>query len=215
MTDFKKNLTIPNLLSLFRIVLVPVFAVLYLNRPEGDWGIAAGIVLILSGLTDLFDGYIARRFNQVTQLGKILDPIADKLTQATVVVCIAITHPQNRFLIPLVIIFIAKEALMGIGGLVLLRRRIRPTAALWFGKVATVVFYAVMIAIVFFVNMPDWLVTSLVALVAVFMIYALIRYGIIFFRSLKDPAAAQEAGESGESGSPEGTEAPEEPGTDI
>lgn len=72
-------MTIPNLLSVIRIILIPVFLVLFL---KGSY-LAAVIVLGISGLTDLFDGKIARAFNQVSNLGKLLDPIADKLTQIT------------------------------------------------------------------------------------------------------------------------------------
>lgn len=185
MSYLKKNLTIPNLLSVFRILLIPLFIYLYLERSAVDYGISAGVVLLISGATDMLDGYIARHFNQITQLGQILDPIADKLTQATVVICIAIMHQQNKLLIPLVLIFLAKEILMGIGSLVLLRRGARPTAALWFGKVATMVFYAVMLIIVFFPAMNDLAVTILVAIVAAFMVFALIRYAMLFFQLLK------------------------------
>ena len=149
MSDWKKNLTIPNLLSVFRILLIPLFIYLYLEKSPEDFGISAGIVLLISGATDMLDGYIARHFNQITQLGQILDPIADKLTQ------------------------------------VLLRRGARPTAALWFGKVATMVFYAVMLIIVFFPSMNDLAITILVAIVAAFMVFALIRYAMLFFQLLK------------------------------
>lgn len=79
---FTGCLTVPNLLSLIRIILIPVFGVLFYH----DHVLAAVIVLAVSGLTDLFDGKIARRFNQVSELGKILDPIADKLTQMTIAI---------------------------------------------------------------------------------------------------------------------------------
>ncbi|MBO7690301.1 MAG: CDP-alcohol phosphatidyltransferase family protein, partial [Clostridia bacterium] len=69
-------LTIPNLLSAIRILLIPVFLVLFL---KGHY-VAAVIVLVINGLTDTYDGKIARKFNQVSNLGKLLDPIADKLT---------------------------------------------------------------------------------------------------------------------------------------
>ena len=81
---FKGCWTIPNLLSFIRILLIPVFAYLYYN----DMKIEAVAVLAASGLSDMFDGKIARRFNQVTDVGKALDPIADKLTQATMMYCL-------------------------------------------------------------------------------------------------------------------------------
>ena len=87
-----KNLNIPNALSFFRMLLIPVFIVFYMMADKTDYiyYVYAASALILSGLTDLFDGVIARKFNQITELGKILDPIADKLTQMAVVVCVAI-----------------------------------------------------------------------------------------------------------------------------
>ena len=94
MSEFKNNmkdlfkgcLTIPNLLSVIRILLIPVFAVLFLK----DYVIAAVVVIILAELTDLFDGKIARKFNQVSALGKLLDPIADKLSQMAIVIVLIV-----------------------------------------------------------------------------------------------------------------------------
>lgn len=80
--------SIPNVLGYIRILLIPLFVWRYLTAQSGaDYYTAAGIVL-LSGLTDLFDGLIARRFHMITELGKVLDPIADKLTQAAIVFCL-------------------------------------------------------------------------------------------------------------------------------
>ena len=87
----KKDLfTIPNLMGYFRILLIPVFCYFYIKKQT--YLLAAGIVLI-SSLTDLFDGYIARRFNMVTELGKALDPVADKLTHAALALCLAFRYP--------------------------------------------------------------------------------------------------------------------------
>lgn len=106
--DIELKMTIPNALSIFRLILLPVFVTLYMmgmdNQPALQYW-AFGI-LVLSGLTDLFDGLNCPRFNQISDLGKVLDPIADKVTQVTVVICLAI---QYRALIPLVIICFFKE----------------------------------------------------------------------------------------------------------
>lgn len=112
---------IPNLLSLLRILLVPVFVILYLLSSDERmdlmyWSFG---VLILSGVTDSLDGIIARKCNQITDLGKLLDPVADKLTQVAVVICLATRFSQ---LIPLVVICFVKELAQSIGGLILLRR---------------------------------------------------------------------------------------------
>ena len=148
---FKGCLTIPNLLSVIRIALIPVFAVLFL----GDKQIAALIVLAVSGLTDLFDGKIARRFNQVSALGKILDPVADKLTQITIAIILFILfRSADSALINafgwVFLVFLIKEAVMVIGGLVMLLMSIRPGAAEMPGKVATAAFYGIMILIIGF-----------------------------------------------------------------
>ena len=98
-------LTVPNAMSALRILLVPFFAALYL-RGHVAWAVA---LLVLSGITDMLDGLIARRFNQITDLGKMLDPFADKLTQGVVALCIAIRFSSIR---PLLALFILKELLM-------------------------------------------------------------------------------------------------------
>ena len=125
---------VPNSLSLLRLALVPAFAVLYLMQRD-LWAFA---LLAVSGLTDCLDGFIARRFNQITDCGKLLDPLADKLTQVTVVICLTTRYPQ---VLPLTIICFVKELCQGIGGIILLRGRCEVRGAKWFGKVSTVVFY--------------------------------------------------------------------------
>ena len=82
-----KIFTLPNVLSFFRILLIPVIIWLYLVKDNSIW---AGYVLILSGLTDVLDDFIARRFNVASDLGKVLDPVADKLTQAAMLICLSI-----------------------------------------------------------------------------------------------------------------------------
>ena len=105
--QFKMN--IPNGLSILRILLVPVFVVLYLKGIEPGreafqyWSF---VVLAVSGLTDCFDGMIARKYNQITDLGKILDPVADKMTQLAVLICLVVHYPN---LLPLLVICVCKE----------------------------------------------------------------------------------------------------------
>ncbi len=146
---FKGCWTIPNLLSLIRILLIPVFAYLFYN----DQKIAAVAVLAISGLSDTFDGQIARRFNQVSALGKILDPVADKLTQITIAVMLLIDfrNAENALINAfgwVFLVFLIKEAVMLIGGLGMLLMNIRPGAAEIWGKLATLVFYIGMTIII-------------------------------------------------------------------
>lgn len=145
------SLTVPNLLSFLRIVMVPIFAVLFWQGKYA-WSV---FVLALSGLSDFFDGKIARRFNQISALGKILDPVADKLTQITIAVMFYLTFKGSsdatvRAFSWVFLIFLVKEAVMVIGGGTMIAMGLKPGAAELPGKVATFVFYLVMIAIIAF-----------------------------------------------------------------
>lgn len=185
--------TIPNVLSLVRIVLLPVFAVLYLKsdtNPSFFWW--AGGILVLSGLTDLFDGVIARRFNQISDAGKLLDPLADKLTQLTVLVCLATQYVELMWLM---VVCLAKEVAQVIGGLLLLHRGDTVRASQWFGKVSTFVFYGSMAAIVLFPDMPGWLLIGLVVLVALVMLFAFLGYLKTFLGARRELPAKDEVTE--------------------
>ena len=168
---------IPNTLSLVRILLIPVFLVLYLNH--WDWW-AFG-VLALSGVTDMLDGFIARHFNQITECGKLLDPISDKLTQVAVLIALATRY---RELLPLVILCTAKETCQAIGGVILIKRGNRVQGSLWFGKLSTVVFYVCMsmlvVSTLFDVTLSPnmrWLVS---ALAGACMLVAFVGYLRVF-----------------------------------
>lgn len=96
-------ITIPNILSVCRIIMIPVFIWAYCCRKEYP---LAFLILCLSGITDLVDGFIARTFHMVSNLGKALDPLADKLTQGAVLLCLGSRYPQMLFLAGLLV---AKE----------------------------------------------------------------------------------------------------------
>ena len=195
--------TVPNVLSLLRIALVPVFAVLYLQshvHPPLLYG-AIG-ALVLSGLTDALDGMIARRCNQVSEIGKLLDPAADKLTQVTVMVCLAIRLPR---LWPLVAVGFVKELLQTVGAALLLFKQQAPVqSARWYGKVSTAVFYTAMALFVVFpplphtpllfrFNMPAWLFFLLAGLVASTMLAAFSQYTHLYVRLVKEAKARASA----------------------
>ena len=178
----RKNLNIPNVLSIIRIIfIIPfVFAVI------GDDYTTAGIILIISGISDFLDGYIARKYNQITRVGKMLDPTADKLTLMAVMVCVGIKFNK---IFPFMIILITKEILMLIAGIILLRKKLTPPSAKWYGKLSTIVFYVSIIIIISLKaiwNLDiEILDVSLMALTAFFMIYALIRFLWIFREMIK------------------------------
>lgn len=130
--------TIPNLLSLVRLLLIPLVVWLYIGRK--DYLGALGI-LILSGLTDVADGYIARRFHMVSDLGKALDPIADKLTQAATLACLS-TRFSYVWLV--LAVLMVKELFAGIVGLYTIKKSGQVEGADWHGKVNTALLYGVM-----------------------------------------------------------------------
>ena len=156
---FKENLkkifdgacTVPNFMSLVRILLIPVFAVLYIKGYIW-WAL---LVLAISGISDFLDGKIARKFNQVSNLGKMLDPIADKLTvfALAIVLFFKFKSAQSAAMQAFAwvfLLFIAKEIIMLLGGLVIISKGARPAPAAIYGKVATFAFYLVMILIIGF-----------------------------------------------------------------
>ena len=191
--------TIPNWLSFIRIALIPVFAVLFVQGHQ----LVAVIVMICAALTDLFDGKIARKFNQVSNLGKILDPIADKLSQMAIVIVLLYTYWENPIKY-LFFLFIVKEVLMLLGGALLLSKGMRPTAAEIWGKVATNVFYIAMIIILAFgengalcnvthFTLPSVVTWVLVALSAVSALVSLLGYVPGFLKQLKENKAQNTA----------------------
>ena len=133
MKNWKKELfTIPNLLSLFRLALIPVYVIIYLNaRVEKDYFIAAAI-LAVSCLTDLIDGKIARHFNMISTVGKILDPLADKATQFTLIICLTVRYPILWYF---VVLFVIKESFQLIAGCINFLRGVMLKGALITGKI--------------------------------------------------------------------------------
>lgn len=135
---------IPNILSVIRILLVFVFVYVLFALNSPIWAL---IVFLVAGATDVVDGFLARRFNWITNLGKILDPFADKLMQCTVLVCLFI-----KGIIPLwfVIPFFLKEGTTLLIGLIVIKRRNVVVVSKWYGKAAVCLFYAtVVISVVF------------------------------------------------------------------
>jgi len=180
-----QNLTVPNAMSVFRILMIPVFVYFSLKNNI----VGALIALGLSGLSDALDGLVARRFNQITELGKMLDPFADKLTQGAVAICIAIRYPS---ICPLLFLLVTKELVMLCGACYLLKNKKKPCAAKWYGKVSTTLFYLSIALIVVLdsfmhVTEPTFILVSTIALVvtAAFMIYTFIRYAAIFKEILR------------------------------
>ncbi|MBQ8683518.1 MAG: CDP-alcohol phosphatidyltransferase family protein [Clostridia bacterium] len=167
---------VPNALSVLRIALVPVFMVLYLQKLD-SWAFG---VLLLSGVTDVLDGVIARRFNLITDCGKLLDPVSDKLTQVAVVICLATRYPEVLSLAGLCLV---KELCQAIGGIILLKKRSAVRGSKWFGKLSTVVFYSSMLAIVLWSEvMPVPVLWALVGVAGLCMLLAFLGYLRMFIQ---------------------------------
>ncbi len=165
-------MNIPNTLSLLRLAMVPVFAAVFFQPfPEARYW-AAG-VYALAFLTDIADGYIARRFHQITRLGRILDPLADKLMTFTVIICIT-----TAGIIPVwaVVIFFVKEAAMCLGAMSMLHKIDDVMPANWLGKVSTFVFFVVCAALVLFPAIPRVWATGMISVALGLTILAFLYY---------------------------------------
>ncbi len=157
---------LPNILSVIRLCMVPVFVILFLNGNIP----AAVIVFILAGATDVLDGYIARRFNCTSTLGKVLDPLADKLLQLSAFLCLWY-RDYVPFWMPL--IYFAKELATAIGALVIFRKTKFVVKSNFFGKLATVlVFGAVFVISLFSEQIGVFGVDLICILVALYFVFS-------------------------------------------
>lgn len=163
-------ITIPNLLSAFRLVLIPVFLWTYCVR--GEYLVTAGL-LLLSGLTDLADGFIARRFHMVSNLGKMLDPVADKLTQAAMLICLVTRFPMIVF--PLALLAV-KEASVGITNLLVIRKSGRVTGAAWHGKITTAMLYLTILIHLIWPHIPAAISNGLIMVCSGVMLDSWVMY---------------------------------------
>ena len=179
MKNWKKEiLTIPNLLSLFRLVLIPVYVIIYLNAATAtDYYIAGGI-LAVSCLTDALDGKIARHFDMISNLGKILDPLADKATQLTLILCLAIKHP---ILWSLVALFVVKEGFQLVAGLMILKQGKILSGALMAGKVSTAVLFISLILMVLFPQLDPLAVDIITAVDGIALLISFIAYVRLYY----------------------------------
>ncbi|MBQ8133225.1 MAG: CDP-alcohol phosphatidyltransferase family protein [Clostridia bacterium] len=175
--SLRENLTVPNLLSCLRLVVIVPMVKFIVNEAF----IQAGLMLLISAVSDMFDGMIARKFDQVTQLGKMLDPVADKLTLIAVLSSLCFID-ETVFCFAAVLFM--KEFLMLSGGLVLLLIKIKPPAAKWYGKLSTVIFYTSVTVLVLIKAV--WGISNAILTVVLFsvttasMLFSLVMYTILF-----------------------------------
>lgn len=175
----KELLTVPNLLSLFRLVLIPVYVIIYLNATESYHYMIASAILAVSCLTDMIDGKIARKFNMVSTVGKLLDPVADKATQLALILCLAVRY---HILWALLALFLIKEGFQLIALLLFFRKGEMLDGALITGKICTTVLFLSLIVLVLVPQMPQVGVSILVGLCAVAMLVSFIDYFRQYFR---------------------------------
>lgn len=177
--DWKKEiLTIPNLLSLFRLLLIPVYMTIYLNASQTRDYVVAALILAISCLTDMIDGKIARKFNMITTFGKFLDPVADKVTQFTLIICLSIKHP---ILWNLILLFVIKESFQFIAGLITYRKGRMLTGALITGKICTTVLFVSLTAMILMPDMSKRAVNIITVVDGIFMLMAFADYVHAYF----------------------------------
>lgn len=178
--DWKKEIwTIPNILSLFRLVLIPVYITIYLNASNNADYFLAAAILAVSCLTDLIDGKVARHFNMISNIGKILDPLADKLTQFSLILCLALKHP---FLWYLVGLFVVKESFQLIAGGINLKYGRMLKGALLSGKICTTVLFISLIVMVLIPGMDAKIVNFIAVIDLLFMLISFTNYLLTYFK---------------------------------
>lgn len=174
--------SIPNLMGYFRIFLVFVYMVLFYRSLSGApyWPVI--ITIVISGLTDFFDGKIARKFNMITEWGKVLDPIADKMTIGAIILSLCFKY---RIIIAMAVLYIVKEGFMAIAGMVSIKRGHKVEGAMWYGKVCTFGTYIILILLLLYPAMNIIIVDILVGVNMVIMLFTFINYILYYGRVIK------------------------------
>ena len=177
--DWKKDIfTVPNMLSMLRLLLIPVYIIIYLNASRPQDYFLAGSILAVSCLTDMIDGQIARHFNMISDFGKFLDPLADKLTQLMLTLTLSIHYPMLRLVLAL---FLAKELFQVISAFLLFRRGKALPGAILPGKICTTVLFSSFILLVLFPDLDMGIVNIIGMTDAFILCYAFISYIFAFF----------------------------------
>lgn len=170
-------MNIPNILTTIRFFLIPVFYIIYFSSMKNSMEIAI-IIFLVSGITDILDGYIARKYNLVTKWGTVLDPLADKLMTLTVLFCLS-SSKIIPFWIFILILF--KELFMIIGGINLFKYK-KVIPAKYYGKLSTVLFYLSIIVMAFYTNIGIYILYAALAMT----LFAFIKYLISFLDMKKN-----------------------------
>ena len=157
----KELLSIPNLMGYFRLLMIPVFVWLYLTASTDMDYYMAALVMGISSLTDMFDGMVARKFNMITEFGKFLDPLADKLSHGAILLCLLSRYP---LILLMLVLYVIKEGFMLVMGIIKLRQGKKLNGAKWFGKCCTALLYVVLLIFLIFPRLPLGIVNCLIYL---------------------------------------------------
>ena len=181
-------MNIPNFLTTLRLFMVPAFVIAYFQG--GNWHYLAAGIFVLAALTDVLDGYLARKWDQITDFGKLADPLADKMMQLSALVCL---YMGGRIRGWILLIYAVKETLQIAGGLRLLNIRKYVVYSKWSGKIATVLLFVMITVIIVTteqqlpVKSATWLmVVCLIATVIAFFDYVAMYFNIRAARQPKD-----------------------------
>ena len=171
---------VPNILSAFRLLLVPVFVVVFFSHVDGAY-ILAACVYVLALITDMLDGYIARHYDAISRLGRILDPLADKLMGVTVLICLTIAR-----ILPIwsVLVFVGKELLMMLGSIIMLRQEADVMSANYIGKTATFLLCAVCVALLVFSGISAAAANLMIGAALAVSVLSLVIYGMEFIKKM-------------------------------
>lgn len=173
----KEIFTIPNILSMFRIVLLPLIVWFFVCKEDH---VKAIVVLLISGLSDILDGFIARKFNMISNFGKIIDPVADKLTQGVLLICLIFKHTQVLVIFGA---FVLKEFIMILMGYMIIKRKNLVNSAKWYGKLNTVIIYSVIFFMIILPDIPERVVNIMVFVCSAMIITAFVMY-VNFYKKI-------------------------------
>ncbi len=170
---------IPNILTTLRLVLVPFFAYFMLFKENIA---VASIIFVFSGITDVIDGYIARRFNMISRFGMVYDPFVDKLMQITAVICLVMNNTIPVWLL----IFVAfKEiSMILVGGILYIKKIVIRSNK--FGKISTVIFYAGVLTLIIWKSIPPFMLSVIILAMIIPMLVAGIYYAVDIIRNFED-----------------------------
>ena len=162
---------LPNILCYIRILLVPLFVFIFLHK----WYWQSALVVIIATITDVIDGWIARKFNLVSDWGKFIDPVADKLIQFAM---LAVTIIKVPWILILIVAFILKEAILLVIGLYIYHKGRNLDGAMWCGKLCTVVLDCAMLILI---AIPESCINDTLSLILIIIVFAFLLLSFVVY----------------------------------